>query len=246
MPNKERADKLLVARGLADSRTKAQALIMAGLVFSDDKRVEKAGDILSDDAPLRLKGKDHPYVSRGGVKLAHGLEHFEISPHGLVCLDLGSSTGGFTDVLLRDGAEKVYAVDVGKGQLDWSLREHSRVVVLEGVNARHLTEEQVPEPIDLITCDASFIGLEKVLPAAIARATAQAHLIALIKPQFQAGREHVGKGGVVRDPEIHRMVCATVKAWLEETAGWRVLGISESPITGPKGNKEFLIAAKAR
>jgi 23S rRNA (cytidine1920-2'-O)/16S rRNA (cytidine1409-2'-O)-methyltransferase len=243
MPKKERADKLLVTRGLADTRTKAQALIMAGTVYSEEKRIDKAGTMLDEGVPLRLKGKDHPYVSRGGLKLAHGLENFDISPADKICLDIGSSTGGFVDVLLRNNAKKVYAVDVGKGQLDWSLREHDQVTVLESTNARYLTDEQVPDLIALITCDASFIGLEKVLPAAMARAAQNAHLIALIKPQFQAGREHVGKGGVVRDPEIHRAVCADVEKWIEQSMGWRVLGICESPITGPKGNKEFLIGA---
>lgn len=244
MAKKERTDKLLVERGLADSRTKAQALIMAGTVFSGETRIDKAGALLGRDTPLRLKGKDHPYVSRGGVKLAHGLEHFGLSPEGRICLDLGSSTGGFVDVLLRHGAAKVYAVDVGKGQLDWSLREDGRVTVLEGVNARHLSAEQVPEPIGFITCDVSFIGLEKVLPAALARADTDCVLIALIKPQFQAGRADVGKGGVVRDPAIHQRVCSEIEEWLAGNPGWQVLGLEESPITGPKGNKEFLIAAK--
>jgi 23S rRNA (cytidine1920-2'-O)/16S rRNA (cytidine1409-2'-O)-methyltransferase len=246
MAKKERADKLLVARGLADSRTKAQALIMAGVAFSGETRIAKAGDLLEADAPLRLKGKDHPYVSRGGLKLAHGLETFGYSPDGLICLDLGSSTGGFVDVLLRNGAAKVYAVDVGKGQLDWSLREDNRVVVLEGVNARHLDTSQVPEPVSMITCDASFIGLEKILPAAMALAAPDCRLIALIKPQFQAGREYVGKGGVIRDEAVHAQVCEAVHDWLAKDCGWIVDGIAESPITGPKGNKEFLIAARAR
>jgi 23S rRNA (cytidine1920-2'-O)/16S rRNA (cytidine1409-2'-O)-methyltransferase len=243
MAKKERADKLLVARGLAGTRTKAQALIMAGTVYSEEKRIDKAGALLDEGVPLRLKGKDHPYVSRGGLKLAHGLESFGISAADQICLDLGSSTGGFVDVLLRNNAKKVYAVDVGKGQLDWSLREHKQVTVLESTNARYLTDKQVPDLVDLITCDVSFIGLEKVLPAAIARGTKRAHLIALIKPQFQAGRKHVGKGGVVHDPEIHRAVCADVEKWIEQSMRWRVLGISESPITGPKGNREFLIGA---
>ena len=243
MAKRERADKLLVARGLADTRTKAQALIMAGTVYSNEHRIDKAGALLDESIPLLLKGKRHPYVSRGGLKLAQGLESFDISPADQICLDLGSSTGGFVDVLLQNNPRKVYAVDVGKGQLDWSLRKHKRVIVLESTNARYLTDEQLPDLVDLITCDVSFIGLEKVLPAALARATERAHLIALIKPQFQAGREHVGKGGVVRDPEIHRAVCAGVKDWIEQSMHWRVLGIIESPIVGPKGNKEFLIGA---
>ncbi len=245
MAKKERADKLLVTRGLADTRTKAQAFIMAGTVFSEDKRIDKAGALLDAEAPLRLKGKDHPYVSRGGLKLAHGLDYFSISPAEKTCLDLGASTGGFVDVLLRNKAKKVYAVDVGKGQLDWSLREHDKVTVLESTNARYLTNEHVPDAVELITCDVSFIGLEKVLPAAASLAAPNAQMLALIKPQFQAGREHVGKGGVVGDTEVHKAVCDEIKIWIENTLGWTVKGVCESPITGPKGNKEFLICAEA-
>ena len=246
MAKKERADKLLAARGLADSRSKAQALIMAGTVFSGETRIDKAGALLAEDTPLRVKGKDHPYVSRGGIKLAHGLAHFGLSPDGCTCLDLGSSTGGFVDVLLQNGAEKVYAVDVGKGQLDWSLREDPRVEVCEGVNARYLETTHVSDPVGFITCDVSFIGLEKVIPAALACAAAECTLVALIKPQFQAGRAEVGKGGVVREVSVHKRVCQEIEEWLGGTVGRQVLGIEESPITGPKGNREFLIAAKQR
>jgi 23S rRNA (cytidine1920-2'-O)/16S rRNA (cytidine1409-2'-O)-methyltransferase len=241
---KSRADLLLVERGLVESRAKAQAVIMAGLVFSGEKRVAKPGDTLATDAPLELRGQDHPWVSRGGLKLVHGLDHFGLDPTGLTCLDLGASTGGFTDVLLSRGAAKVYAVDVGKGQLAWKLRQDDRVVVLENTNARYLTRDQVPEAIDLVVCDASFIGLEKILPAAMALTRRGAHLVALIKPQFQAGPGDVGKGGVVRDPAVHDRVCADVGAWLDAQPGWRVIGIAESPITGPAGNKEFLVAAE--
>jgi len=240
---KSRADLLLVERGLVESRAKAQAVIMAGLVFSGEKRIAKPGDTLATDAPLELRGQDHPWVSRGGLKLEHGLAHFDLDPTGLTCLDLGASTGGFTDVLLTRGAAKVYAVDVGKGQLAWKLRQDDRVVVLEDTNARYLTREQVPDGIDLVVCDASFIGLEKMLPAAMALTRPGAHLVALIKPQFQAGQADVGKGGVVRDPAVHDRVCAEVRDWLAAQPGWRVLGITESPITGPAGNKEFLIGA---
>jgi 23S rRNA (cytidine1920-2'-O)/16S rRNA (cytidine1409-2'-O)-methyltransferase len=240
---KSRADLMLVERGLVESRAKAQAVIMAGLVFTGDKRVAKPGDMLPADAPLELRGQDHPWVSRGGLKLEHGLTHFQLDVSGLTCLDLGASTGGFTDVLLTRGAAKVYAVDVGKGQLAWKLRQDHRVVVLEDTNARYLTRAQVPDAIDLVVCDASFIGLEKVLPAPLALTRPGAHLVALIKPQFQAGQDDVGKGGVVRDPAVHDRVCAEVRGWLETQPGWRVLGITESPITGPAGNKEFLIAA---
>ncbi len=241
---RERADRLLVARDLAQSRARAQALILAGVVFSGEARVDKAGQMLAEDAPLEVRGRDHPWVSRGGRKLAHGLDRFAIDPTNLTCLDLGASTGGFTDALLARGAAKVFAVDVGHGQLAWKLRNDPRVVVLERSNARHLTRAEVPEPLDIITCDASFIGLETLLPAPLALAAPGARLIALIKPQFEVGKGQVGKGGVVRDPELHQEVCARIEAWLGTQAGWRVLGLTESPILGPEGNKEFLIAAE--
>ena len=240
---RERADRLLVARDLAESRARAQALILSGVVFSGETRIDKAGQTLAEDAPLEVRGRDHPWVSRGGLKLAHGLDRFAVDPAGLTCLDLGASTGGFTDVLLARGAAKVFAVDVGHGQLAWKLRNDPRVAVLERTNARYLTREQVPKPVDLITCDASFIGLETLLPAPLALAAAGARLIALIKPQFEVGKGQVGKGGVVRDPELHAAVCARIEAWLGAQVGWRVLGLTESPILGPEGNKEFLIAA---
>jgi 23S rRNA (cytidine1920-2'-O)/16S rRNA (cytidine1409-2'-O)-methyltransferase len=232
-----------VSRGLAESRTRAQALIMAGAVFSGEKKLSKAGDMLADDAPLEVRGKDHPWVSRGGIKLDHGLTHFGFDVTGAVALDVGSSTGGFTDVLLSRGAAKVYAVDVGTNQLAWKLRQDPRVVVLEQTNARHLTSEQVPEPVDIIVCDASFISLAKVLEAPLKLAKPGAKLVALIKPQFEAGREEVGKGGVVRDPAVRERVCAAAAAWAE-LQGWTVLGIERSPITGPEGNVEFLLAAE--
>ncbi|MGE4220217.1 MAG: TlyA family RNA methyltransferase [Alphaproteobacteria bacterium] len=240
---RQRIDHILVARGLAESRTRAQALIMAGAVWLGERRIDKPGDMLPADAPVELRGRDHPWVSRGGVKLAHGLAHFAVDPANSICLDVGASTGGFTHVLLANGAARVYAVDVGRGQLDWSLRNDPRVVVLEGVNARTLTAEQIPDPIDLVVTDVSFIGLEKALPAALALAKPGAVLIALVKPQFQAGREHVGKGGIVRDPAVHDMVCRHVADWLEST-GWHVIGLTGSPIEGAKGNREFLIAAQ--
>lgn len=239
-----RADELLVAKGLAESRSRAQALILAGLVFAGTTRIDKPGQRLAEDIPLSLKERDHPWVSRGGVKLAHGLDAFAVDPAGLVCLDLGASTGGFTDVLLARGAARVYAVDVGHGQLAWRLRQDPRVVVLERTNARALSPALVPEPVGLIVCDVSFIGLTLALPAALALAAEEAALVALIKPQFEAGREHVGKGGVVRDPEVHRAVCGDIEAWLAARSGWRVLGVCESPITGPSGNVEFLIAGR--
>ena len=237
-----RADQLLVDRGLVESRARGQALILAGLVFSGDRKIEKAGQALKADAPLVVKGRDHPWVSRGGIKLAHGLAHFGWDVAGAVAIDVGSSTGGFTDVLLTNDAARVYAVDSGTNQLAWKLRQDSRVIVLEQTNARHLTAAQIPEPVDLIVCDASFISLTKVLPTPMDFARPGARLIALIKPQFEAGRDEVGKGGVVRDPEVHARVCGEIEGWLA-AQGWAVAGVTASPITGPEGNVEFLIGA---
>jgi 23S rRNA (cytidine1920-2'-O)/16S rRNA (cytidine1409-2'-O)-methyltransferase len=238
-----RADQLLVSRGLAESRTRAQALIMAGAVFSGERKLSKAGEMLAEDAALEVRGKDHPWVSRGGVKLDHGLSHFGFDVTGAVALDVGSSTGGFTDVLLSRGAAKVYAVDVGTNQLAWKLRQDPRVVVHEQTNARSLDRAVVPEPVDIVVCDASFISLAKVLEAPLKLARPGAKLVALIKPQFEAGREEVRKGGVVRDRAVHDRVCAQAKDWVE-TQGWTVLGITPSPITGPEGNVEFLLGAE--
>ena len=240
--SKCRADQLLVDRGLAESRSRAQALILAGLVFTGERKVEKAGQPLTDDSPLEVRGKDHPWVSRGGIKLAHGLDHFGWDVAGAVALDVGSSTGGFTDVLLQRGAAKVFAVDVGTNQLAWSLRQDPRVIVHEKTNARYLTDAIVTEPVDLIVCDASFISLAKVLDTALGFAKPGGRLLALIKPQFEAERHEIGKGGVVRDEAVHERVCSEVAAWLAGR-GWHVLGVTRSPITGPEGNVEFLIAA---
>ena len=240
---RKRVDVELVDRGLVESRARAQALILAGLVFSGERRIAKAGETVLPDLPLEVRGRDHPWVSRGGLKLCGGLDHFAIDPAGAVALDVGASTGGFTDVLLSRGAARVYAVDVGHGQLAWKLRQDPRVVVLERTNARTLTAAEIPEPVTLIVCDASFIGLDVVLPAALALAAPGARLVALIKPQFEVGRGEVGKGGVVRDPAQHRAVCERVSAWLGSLPGWRVLGVKESPVLGPEGNREFLIAA---
>ncbi|MFL6761358.1 MAG: TlyA family RNA methyltransferase [Sphingomicrobium sp.] len=238
-----RADQLLVSRGLVESRTRAQALIMAGAVFSGEKKLGKAGDLLFEDAPLEVRGKDHPWVSRGGIKLDHALTHFALDVSGSVALDVGSSTGGFTDVLLSRGAARVYAVDVGTNQLAWKLRQDPRVVVHEQTNARSLDNIIVPELVDVVVCDASFISLAKVLEAPLKLAKPQAKLVALIKPQFEAGRNEVGKGGVVRDSAVHERVCAEARQWVE-AHGWRVLGIVPSPITGPEGNIEFLLGAE--
>jgi 23S rRNA (cytidine1920-2'-O)/16S rRNA (cytidine1409-2'-O)-methyltransferase len=241
---KQRADLLLVERGLAESRARAQALILAGKVFSGERRVQKAGDQMGPDAPLDVRGQDHPWVSRGGLKLAHALEAFALSPNGLTCLDIGASTGGFTDVLLTNGAARVHAVDVGHGQLAWKLRSDPRVIVHEKTNARHLTAEAIGETAGALVCDASFIGLRTLLPAPLALCDAGAWAVALIKPQFEAGPGQVGSKGVVRDPAVHDSVCAAVRGWWAALPGWTVLGIAESPITGPEGNKEFLIAAR--
>ncbi len=238
---KLRLDQALVERGLVESRARAQALVMAGQVFSGERRLDKPGMPVADDMALELRGQDHPWVSRGGLKLAHAIAHFGIDPTGRICLDIGASTGGFTDVLLAHGAARVYAVDVGRAQLAWKLREDDRVVVLEGVNARHLTAEQVPEPVDLLVCDASFIGLRTLLPAPLSLVRSPGELAVLVKPQFEAGRDRVGKGGVVRDPAVHAEVCATIADWLAAQDGWTATGIEPSPITGPQGNREFLL-----
>ena len=235
---------LLVERGLAESRARAQALILAGKVFSGERRVQKAGDSMSADAPIDVRGQDHPWVSRGGLKLAHALDAFALSPEGLTCLDIGASTGGFTDVLLTHGAARVHAVDVGHGQLAWKLRGDPRVVVHEKTNARHLTAETIGETVGALVCDASFIGLRTLLPAPLSLCAPGAWAVALIKPQFEAGPGQVGSKGVVRDPAVHDAVCATVRDWWAALADWTVLGLAESPITGPEGNREFLIAAR--
>ncbi|MBQ8346064.1 MAG: TlyA family RNA methyltransferase [Alphaproteobacteria bacterium] len=241
---KKRADSLLVEQGLAENTAKAQALIMAGVVLAGTRRIDKAGEMLKPETILRVKGKDFPWVSRGGLKLIKGLDESGIDPTGFVCLDVGCSTGGFTDVLLSRGAARVYAVDVGYGQLAQKLRVDERVVVLERTNARYLTAEQIPDPVDLIVCDASFIRLENVLPVPLSFAKKSgAHLIALIKPQFEVEKYQVGENGVVRDPALHRDVCGHVREWLESLPGWTIKGICQSPIKGPEGNIEFLIAA---
>lgn len=241
---RKRADQWLVELGLAESRAKAQALIMAGAVYAGTRRVAKPGETLPLESDISVKGRDHPWVSRGGQKLEKGLSAFAIDPTGLIGLDIGASTGGFTDVLLHHGAARVYAVDVGHGQLAWKLRQDERVVVLERTNARHLSADHVPEPVDILVCDASFISLSKILPAGMDLTAPGARLVALIKPQFEVGRGKVGKGGVVRDPALHTEVCETIRDWLDSRDGWQVLGIAESPIKGPEGNVEFLIAAE--
>ncbi len=240
---KTRVDQLLVERGLAESRTRAQALVLAGTVFSGETKLLKPGQTLPTDAPLDVRGRDHPWVSRGGIKLAHAIEAFALDPHGVTAMDIGSSTGGFTDVLLNLGAVRVFAVDSGTNQLAWKLRQDPRVTVLEQTSARILTAAQIDAPCSWVVCDASFISLAKVLEVPLKLAATPCQLVALIKPQFEVGRGEVGKGGVVRDPELHARVCDEVRGWLEGS-GWQVQGIVESPIKGPEGNVEFLIAAQ--
>lgn len=242
---KRRVDQELVERGLAESRTRAQALVMAGLVYSGEMKLAKPGQQIAGDAALEVRGRDHPWVSRGGIKLAHAIDYFRLDPSGAVAIDVGSSTGGFSDVLLQHGAAHVFAVDSGTNQLAWRLRQDERVTVLEQTSARILTDKEINRPCDWVVCDASFIGLAKVLERPLQLALPECQLVALIKPQFEVGRGEVGKGGVVRDPALHQRVCDDVRAWLEQT-GWAVDGIVQSPITGPEGNVEFLIAAERR
>ena len=240
---KIRVDQLLVDRGLAESRTRAQALVLAGLVFSGETKIAKSGQTVAVDAPLETRGRDHPWVSRGGIKLAHAIAHFGLDPAGATAMDIGSSTGGFTDVLLTHGAVRVFAVDSGTNQLAWKLRQDPRVTVLEQTSARILTPAEIDAPCNWVVCDASFIGLAKVLDVPLSLAAPVCRLVALIKPQFEVGRAEVGQGGVVRDPALHARVCGEVRDWLEGL-GWTIDGIVESPITGPEGNVEFLIAAR--
>lgn len=240
MSLRRRADRLLVERGLFDSRAKAQAAIAAGLVTADDLPVRKASDEIPLDAALRAEAA-HPWVSRGGVKLAAALDRFGFDPAGQVCLDVGASTGGFTQVLLARGARRVYAVDVGRGQLHASLREVPGVVVLEQTDIRNLDPGRLPDAPDFLVVDVSFISLKLVLPPAIALLRTPAHLIALIKPQFEAGRRHLKKG-IVRDPEVHAAVCEDLVGFVA-ALGWTVAGVIPSPITGGDGNREFLLGA---
>ena len=243
MPRR-RLDLLLVARGLAPTREKAQGLILAGLVEVDGRRSDKAGTPVADDADVRVGGPEHPYVSRGGVKLAAALDAFSIDPRGLVCADIGASTGGFTDCLLQRGAQRVYAVDVGYGQLDAGLRGDPRVVVLEKVNARELSRSHLPEPVALAAVDLSFISVRKVLPALLPRLAPGAIVVVLVKPQFEAGRSDVGKGGIVRDPSIRERVVREIGEFAAGI-GLTAVGVVPSPIRGARGNQEYLAAYRA-
>lgn len=243
MGKKQRIDQLLVEHGHAESRTRAQALVMAGLVYVGDAKIAKPGQAVAQDAAIEVRGRDHPWVSRGGIKLAHALDHFALDPVGCTAMDIGSSTGGFTDVLLSKGGDHVFAVDSGTNQLAWKLRQDPRVSVLEQTSARLLTPELIDRPCSWVVCDASFISLRKVLEVPLKLASPSCRVVALIKPQFEVGKGEVGKGGVVRDPALHQRVCDEVREWLE-SEGWKVQGIVESPITGPEGNVEFLISAQ--
>jgi 23S rRNA (cytidine1920-2'-O)/16S rRNA (cytidine1409-2'-O)-methyltransferase len=239
-----RADQLLVTQGLAETPARGQALILAGLVFSGERRVEKSGDTIAPGIRLTVRQPPHPWVSRGGQKLDHALTHFGWDISGDIVIDIGASTGGFTDVALTRGAAKIYAVDVGHGQLAWKLQTDPRVIVLDKTNARYLTAAEIADPVDLLVCDASFISLKTILPAAMALSKPLAKLIALIKPQFEAGKHRVGPGGIVRDPGLHAEICADIETWMNNQPHWQVAGITQSPITGPDGNIEFLVAAE--
>ncbi len=239
-PAKRRIDQLLVERGLAETRERAQALIIAGYVFANGRKVEKPGQSVAEDAHIELKERLR-YVSRGGLKLEGALKHFAVDVSGRICLDVGSSTGGFTDCLLQHGAAHVYAFDVGTGQLDWKLRNDARVTVREGVNARHLTPADVPEPVDLAVCDVSFISVTLILPVLPPLLRTPAAMVILIKPQFEVGREQVGKGGIVRDPALHSEVCERIERAVQ-SLGFHT-ALMESPILGAEGNREFLLYA---
>ncbi|MCX8011581.1 MAG: TlyA family RNA methyltransferase [Desulfobacterota bacterium] len=243
--NSERIDKLLVERGLVRSRERAKALILAGKVFADGKKVEKAGCEIAIHAELLLKEKDFPYVSRGGVKLAYALDYFQIMVLNRIALDVGASTGGFTHCLLLRGAKKVYAVDVGYGQLDWSLRNDSRVVCMEKTNIRYLSPENIADPISLAVTDTSFISLKKVLIPVIKLVEQDGEIISLIKPQFELAPQEIGKGGVVRNPLLHLKAVEEIIKFANNL-GLKVIGTVESPLKGPKGNKEFFIYLKKR
>ena len=233
----------MVLKGLAKSREQANSFLMTGNVFANNKRVEKPGQQISKNSKIEIKGKSFPWVSRGGIKLNKAILEFSLDCNSVTALDIGASTGGFTDVLLANGASKIYAVDVGYGQLDWKLRKDERVIVWEKTNARYLTDKIIKEPLDALVCDASFISLKKVLPSGLTFLKANGWLVALIKPQFEVGKGLVGKGGVVRDPKLHKVVVNDITKWIEFEIKMNVLGVIESPILGPSGNKEFLIVA---
>ncbi|MCX8073798.1 MAG: TlyA family RNA methyltransferase [Candidatus Binatia bacterium] len=238
-----RIDKLLVERGLAPSRERAQRLVLAGVVYASGQRVTKAGSFVDADAPIEVRGEDLPYVSRGGLKLAAALDSFGIDVRGRTCLDVGASTGGFSDCLLQRGATHVYAIDVGYGQLAWKLRHDPRVTVFERTNFRFFAPERLPELANFAAVDVSFISLRLVLPNVLRCVDAGSDVVLLVKPQFEVGREHVGSGGVVRDPELHRQAVETIKE-AALALGFTVVGECPSPLLGPKGNREFFLHAR--
>lgn len=242
-PKKVRADVLVHERGLAESRAKAQALILAGQVLVAEQRIDKPGQLIPEDSELRLKGEVLPYVSRGGLKLQGALDHFKLDVTGLVAADIGASTGGFTDCLLQRGAIRVHAIDVGYGQLHERLRQDPRVISRERVNARYLTDEDLPEPVGVVVIDVSFISLKQVLPSVLRKLESGGYLVALVKPQFEVGRERVGKGGVVRDPKARAEAIDGVKAFVE-AEGLQIVGLIDSPVPGPAGNVEALLVAR--
>ena len=229
--------------GLAKSREQANSMLMAGIVFLDTKRLDKSGQQVPIGSNIEIKGKSHPWVSRGGLKLEKAILEFNLKCNLIIALDIGASTGGFTDVLLTKGANKVYAVDVGHGQLDWKLRQDKRVIVNEKTNARYLSSDIIKEPLDAVVCDASFISLKKIIPSGLSFLKTDGWLAALIKPQFEVGKGLVGKGGVVRDPQLHQDVINDIEFWIKNEMNMNLLGVTESPILGPSGNREFVIVA---
>ena len=231
----------MISRGLAKSREQANSMLMAGIVFVNQKRIDKPGQQITKESEIDVKGKIHPWVSRGGIKLEKAILEFNLDCNSVIALDIGASTGGFTDVLLTKGAKKVYAVDVGYGQLDWKLRQDERVIVSEKTNARFLTDKIIKDTLDVIVCDASFISLKKILPSSLQFLKKKGWLAALIKPQFEVGKGLVSKGGVVRDPNLHEEVTNDIKGWITSEMKMNLLGVVESPILGPSGNKEFVI-----
>jgi len=241
---RHRLDQALVERGLAPSRAQAQAIIKAGHVRVGSRVSRKPAELVLDSDKVLVEGAQAQYVSRGALKLKHALEHFTIDPRGLICVDIGASTGGFSQILLEGKARKIYAIDVGHGQLAQTIADDPRVVPLEKLNVKDVSAAHVADAIDLVVCDVSFIGLAKALPAALALCAPGALLVALIKPQFEVGRAHIGKGGIVRDEKEQRRVCAEIETWLNSQPGWEVQGIIESPIAGGDGNREFLLAAR--
>ena len=240
---KVRLDDLLIKKGIAESKSLAQSLIISGRIYLGEKKLDKPGHAISDESNIIYRGPLHPWVSRGGIKLAHAIKIFKLSVKGLTALDVGSSTGGFTDVLLQNGAEKIYAVDVGYGQLHEKLLNNSKVVSMERKNARYLNAKDITQLIDILVCDASFISLKKILPEPIKLCAKNAKLIALIKPQFEVGKKNISRGGIVKDEELRKKCCEEIRLWLENIMKWNVNSIIESPIRGPKGNVEYLIYA---